>query len=336
MKATIQTHYGSPRVLRIEEVQQPTIAAHEVRVEVHASAVTQGDRRLRAADFPGMGALFGRLMFGIVRPRNRTPGTVFAGKIVEIGEKVTRFRVGDRVFGSCSSGAQAEYVAVAQNSTIAEIPDGIGFDEAAAVPYGAGTALSFLRDVAEVLPGERVLIIGASGGVGRFAVQVARHLGAEVTGVCSTRNLEMVKDLGAQHVIDYSVEDYTKNGETYDVIFDTASGDGFRAAKGSLGSRGRYVSVYMSLLIGLQLLRSMLFGGPRPMASVALGNRRLLEDVANLMADRAIQPVIAARFPLAQVVDAHEELERGTIAGAVIVSMVDEPERDLTLVCAAE
>lgn len=336
MKAAIHTEYGAPRVLRIEEVARPTIADDQILVEVHASAVTQGDRRLRAADFPGAAAIAGRLMFGLLRPRNPTPGTTFAGRVVEIGKSVTRFSVGDRIFGGCGKGAQAEYLAVAEDSQIAKIPAGVGYDEAAAVPYGAATALAFMRDIAAVRPGERVLILGASGGVGRFAVQIARHLGAHVTGVCSADKADMVRELGARAVIDYAQEDYTNNGETYDVIFDTVGGDGFRAAKPSLSPRGRYVSLYMTLRIGLQMLWGAVFGGPRAAAGVVLNNQQLMEEVAALLGEGVIWPVVAARFPLHRVAEAHGALESGIPHGAVVVSVVESPRVDQSDLWAAQ
>ncbi len=326
MKATIQTEYGDPRVLRVVEVARPEPADDQILVEVHASAVTHGDRRLRAADFPGAAAVIGRLMFGLQRPRNPIPGTTFAGRVVEVGKAVTRFAVGDRIFGSCNHGAQAQYLAVAEDSPVAKIPAGVAYDEAAAVPYGAGTALTFLRDVAAVQPGERVLVIGASGGVGRFAVQIARHLGADVTGVCSAHKAAMVRQLGARRVIDYERQDYRYTGETYDVIFDTVSGDAFRTAKPSLSPRGRYVSLYMTLRIVLQMLWGAVFGGPRAAAAVVIGNQRLTQDVAALLAEGAIWPVVAARFALDRVADAHAALDDGNLPGAVVVCVADAPE----------
>ena len=327
MKATLHTEYGNPRVLRVDEVARPALADDQILVQVHASAVTQGDRRLRAADFPGAGAVIGRLMFGLLRPRNPIPGTTFAGRVVETGKAVTRFAVGDEVFGSCGHGAQAEYLAVAEDAPVAKIPAGVGYDEAAAVPYGAGTALAFMRDIAAVEPGERVLVLGASGGVGRFAVQIARHLGAHVTGVCSGDKAEMVRQLGAQRVIDYTRQDYRFSGETYDVVFDTVSGDGFRVAKPSLSPRGRYVSLYMTLRIAFQMLWGAVFGGPRAATGVVVGKQQLTEEVAALLAEGAIWPVVGARFPLERVADAHAALEDRTVQGAVVVCVADAPER---------
>ncbi len=323
MQAATHTHYGSSEVLRVEEVPTPAVGPKQVLVQVHASPVTEGDRRLRAADFPGVTSVIGRLMFGLFRPRNPIPGTMFAGRVVARGEMVTRFAVGDDVFGSCDHGAQAEYVAVAADGPLAKIPAGVAYDEAAAVPYGAATALAFLRDVARVRPTDRVLIVGGSGGVGRFAVQIARHLGAHVTGVGSGRTAAMMKELGANEVIDYEREDYTKGGHAYDVIFDTASGDGFRAAKPSLTKSGRYVSVYLNLLVLWQMLRTAVLGGPKVASSVVLGNRGLTEDVAELLAKGIIRPVIAARYPISRVAEAHAAQETGHTPGTIVVTVRD-------------
>lgn len=326
MKAATHTHYGSSEVLSVQDVETPTAGPNQVLIAVHASPVTEGDRRVRAADFPGVTAVMGRLMFGLFRPRTPTLGTMFAGRVVALGEGVSRFAVGDDVFGSVGHGAQAEYVAVAEDGPVAKIPVGVGYDEAAAVLYGAQTALVFLRDVAGVQATDKVLIVGAAGGVGRFAVQIARHLGAHVTGVDSGRNAALMTQLGAHAVIDYTQEDYTQGGNTYDVIFDTTSGDGFRAAKTSLTKNGRYVSVYLNLLILWQMLLGGLFGGRKAVASVVIGDRGLTRDIAELLAQGVVEPVIASRYPLFRVADAHAEQESGRPMGAVVVS-VDDAER---------
>ena len=329
MKSAVQDHYGSPEVLEIRETAPVTPARGEVLVRVHAAPVTQGDRRLRAADFPGASAIIGRLMFGVFRPRNGTPGTNFAGRVVAVGEDVTKFAVGDDVFGSCDHGAYAEFVAVPEDGRVVRIPAGVDYDAAAASPYGAGTALTFLRDLAKVQPGERVLIVGASGGAGRYAVQVARHLGAEVTGVCSQRHAAMVKELGASEVIAHELEDYAKRGEIYDVVFDTTTGDDFERARACLSERGRYVTLYMSGKALRQMLWTSVFGGPRVTTGVALGTQALLEDVAALLADGSITPRVVARVPFARIVEAHQQLERGNPGGDVIVA-IDEVSKTIS------
>ncbi len=319
MKAAIHTHYGSPNVLRVEEVPAPRLGADQILVEVHAAPVTQGDRRLRAADFPGIGAIAGRLMFGILRPRRGRPGTNFAGRVIAVGADVTRFAVGDDVFGSCDYGACAEQLAVDEGSPVAKIPEGFDYDEAAAIPYGAGTALAFLRDIAEVQPGERVLIVGAAGGVGRFAVQVARHLGAEVTGVCRGSDSALVKRLGASAVIDYQREDYTAGGQSYDVIFDTADSEGFRRARQALRPGGRYVSVYLDTRMLLQMLMTSILGDRRALSGVVMGEQRRTEELAALMEQGAIWPVLGPQFPLDQTPQAHAAFEHDRPQGALTI-----------------
>ncbi len=323
MKAATHTHYGPPTVFCLQEVARPRVGDGQVLIQVHACPVTQGDRRLRSADFPGIGMIMGRLMFGIFRPRHSIPGTMFAGRVVAIGAGVTRFAVGDDIFGACDHGAYAEYMVVQEDSAIARIPEGFEYDQAAAIPYGAGCALVFLRDIAKVERGQRVLIIGAAGGVGRFAVQIARHLGAEVTGVCSGSDAEMVKKLGATAVFDYRQQDFTKNGQTYDVIFDTAAGDRFRACRGSLSEKGRYVTVYLNGGVLLQMLMTSLLGGRKVASAVVMGAQELTEEVAKLMEQGVIWPVIAAEFALDEIIAAHELFENGEPKGAVVVRVSD-------------
>jgi NADPH:quinone reductase-like Zn-dependent oxidoreductase len=324
MKRAVQDQYGAPQVLELEEAPIPTPTANEVLIRVHASAVTQGDRRLRAADFPGASAVFGRLIFGLTAPRNRTGGTMFAGKVVAVGRSVVNFAVGDEVFGSVDKGAYAEFITVPAMGRLARIPAGIDYEEAAAAPYGAGTALTFLRDIAKLEAGERVLVVGASGGVGRYAVQIARHMGAEVTAVCSARHAEMVKELGATEVIDYRSEDYTLRGKNYDVIFDTTSGDGFREAWKCLSDEGRYVTLYMNLRVIREMLTTSLFGGPKARAGVAMGTPELIADVADLLEAGAISPRVVARFPLSRIADAHQQVEDGNPGGEIVVISHDE------------
>ena len=322
MKAAITRHYGPADVLETRDVPVPAVGDHEVLVQIHASPVTAGDRRLRAADFPSFSAALGRLFVGLFRPRYPIQGTMFAGRIVEVGRAVTRYAVGDDVFGSAMHGAYAEFLSVREDGSLARLPAGMGYDEAAEVPYGAVTALRFLRDIAAVKPGEKVLVLGASGGVGRYAVQLARHLGAEVTGVCSRRSFELVRDLGAHHVIDYATEDFTGNGQRYDVIFDAADATSFTRCRSSLTPTGRYLTLFLSVGALLQVVLTAIFGGPRvKFAALGLGSRDDLEEVRRLLEQGAIRPVIARRFDLAQIAEAHAEADAGHLLGSVLVTV---------------
>lgn len=321
MKAAMQHTYGAPDVLSLVEVDRPIIGDGDVLVQVHASTVTQGDRRLRAADFPGISKLFGRLMMGIFRPKNPIPGTVFAGKVVAVGSAVTQFAVGDDVFGGCPHSAHAEALSIAEDSSVARMPAGMSYDEAAAVPYGAVTASTFLSDFGKLQRGERVLIVGASGGVGRYAVQLAHHLGAEVTGVSSAATVDLVRSLGADHVVDYATEDVTRNGQRYDLILDTMDLLSFGQCRSSLTPTGRYLSLHIGLRLLFHSLWTKLTGGPRALLGVAFGSRSKMEQVRELVEQGAISPVIDRRYPLAQIADAHRRFETARPHGSVVIAV---------------
>lgn len=321
MQAITSSIYGGPEVLEAKEVQRPTLKPDEILVRVHASAVTEGDRRIRAADFPGISAAIGRLMMGFKGPRHAIGGSNFSGRVVEVGQKVTRFAVGDDVFGGTMHGAYAEYLAVPASGGIAKIPDGMTYGEAAAIPYGGVTALVFLRDMARVLPGERVLIVGASGGVGRAAVQLAKHLGAHVTGVCG-EDAELVQALGADEIIDYRREKFTERKEHWDVIFDTLEGDHFRAYRPKLTEKGRYLSLYVTIGLLAQMAITSLRRGPRALTGVAMGNPQLTGELRELAAQGAIRAVIAKRYPLEKTADAHAFLETRHPHGSIVIDVV--------------
>jgi len=324
----MNTEYGTPDVLRATEIDRPTPGPGEVLVEVHASAVTQGDRRLRAADFPGVSAVFGRLLIGVFGPRHSVGGTMFAGRVAAVGPEVTRFAVGDDVFGSVDHGAYAEYVALKEDGAIAAKPEGLGYAEAAAIPYGAGTSLTFLRDMAKVQRGERVLIVGATGGVGRMAVQVAKHLGAHVTAVGS-RDAELVRALGADELIDYTAEDFTARDARWDVIFDTTEGDHFRAFRGSLTATGRYLSLYLTPRLLLEMAITSLRRGPRAIGGVALGSAEGTEELRALVEAGAVRAVVAERYPLGEIADAHRALEGRRPSGDVVVEIASAKRADV-------
>lgn len=321
MKAAITHAYGSADVLQTRDVPTPTISDREVLIRIHASPVTAGDLRLRAADFPSFSVLPGRLMVGVFGPRRSVQGTMFAGRVIEVGGAVTRFSVGDSVFGYTAHGAYAEYLSMPEGGAMARMPAGLGYDEAAAVPYGAGTALHFLRDLGAVGAGDRVLIVGASGGVGRFAVQLAKHLGAEVTGVCSRSSFELVRSLGADHVIDYATEDFTQRGQRYDVIFDIAGATSFGRSRTSLTEEGRYLTPVLSVGLLLQVALTAMSGGPRAKFAVVLPDQDDMNQLRALLEQGVIRPVIARRFPLERIAEAHAEAETGRVHGSVMVTL---------------
>lgn len=320
MKVAFTPAYGPPNVIHITEQPAPQPHTHEVLVRVHSASVTAGDRRLRSADFPGLSAVLGRLLLGITAPRYPVQGTMFAGRVVAVGAAVTRFSVGDDVFGSVDHGAYAELLKTSEDSAMATIPKGVSYEEAASVPYGAGTALYFLRDLARVQAGEKVLLLGASGGVGRFAIQIAKHLGAHVTAVCSQEAFALVKQLGADQLIDHKTQDFTANTERYDVIFDMADASSFLHSRQSLSTRGRYLTLYISARALLAMALSWLMGQQRAHFAVYLAGQEHAHELRTLLELGTIRPVIAQRFALSALPEAHAFAERG-IHGEVLVSM---------------
>ncbi len=254
VKAIVYKRYGPPDVLELAEVEKPTPNDNEVLIRIHATTVTAGDWRARSLHVPAGFGLMSRLFLGVSRPRQPVLGTELAGEIESVGKGVSKFRVADQVFAYSGSGmgCYAEYKCMTEDGPVALKPANLTYDEAAALSFGGATALYFFRR-ARLQKGEKVLVNGASGGVGTAAVQLARHFGAEVTGVCSTANLELVKSLGAAHVIDYTKEDFTQSGETYDVIFDTVGTPSFSRCKGTLAKGGRLLAVAAGLPDMLQI-----------------------------------------------------------------------------------
>lgn len=321
MKAAFTPAYGPAGVLAIREVPSPEVKDGEVLVEVRASAVTAGDLRLRAGDFPSITSVPGRLALGVFGPRKPIQGTMFAGRVVAVGKAVTRFAVGDDVFGEAMSGAYAQYLTMPEGGAIGAMPAGIGYDEAASLPYGALTALRFLRDLGEVKPGDDVLVIGASGGVGRFAVEIAKHLGADVTAVCSRRAFDLVRSLGADHLVDRETEDFTKNGRRYDVIFDTAGVSSFSDARPSLTEQGRYLTLFISVGVLLHVAITSMTSGPRAKFGIAMADQKEMEELRGLVETGAIRPLVARRFPLDRIAEAHVAAESRRDYGAIIVTV---------------
>lgn len=322
MKAALTPAYGPANVIGIVERPTPQVGDHDVLVQVHASMVTAGDRRVRAADFPSATALIGRLAIGITKPRHPVQGTMFAGRVVDVGAAVSRYSVGDNVFGSADHGAYAEYLSISEDSSMARLPEGKSYEQGAAVPYGAGTALNFLSELGSVKSGDKVLVLGGSGGVGRYAIQLAKHMGAEVTAVGSEDNLDLMRELGADHVIDYRAEDFTQNGQHYDVIFDIADATTFGRARGSLTADGRYMTLYLSFGVLMNVARTTVLGGQQAKFAIHLGTREQTEQLADLLREGVIRPVIAARFPLDEIAAAHAAADAGEASGDVVVTVV--------------
>jgi NADPH:quinone reductase-like Zn-dependent oxidoreductase len=331
MKTILYTKYGSPDVLQLKEVEKPAPKDNEVRIRVYATSVTTGDCNARGFVFvpPGFG-LVPRLMFGLRRPKRTILGMELAGEIEAAGKKVELFRKSDQVFGilEASFGAYAEYVCMPEDGPLAVKPANMTYEEAAAVPFGAITALRFLRDKGNIQSGQKVLINGASGGVGTYAVQLARYYGAEVTGVCSTTNLELVRSLGAGQVIDYTKEDFTKSGETYDMIFDTVGKTSFSGCKNSLNQKGLYLAGAGGLKEMVQMLWTSMTAslpgrqtGKRVLAGPALGRKEDLIFLRELIEAGKIRPVIDRCYPLEQAAEAHRYVDKGHKKGNVILTV---------------
>ena len=321
MKAVVCTKYGPPDVLQLQDMEKPVPKDNEVLVKVHATTVTAGDVRIRSFTYPAWFWFFGRMMFGLVRPRKTIPGDELAGEIESVGKDVKLFKEGDQVFGlNCSfglGGGNAEYKCLPEERGLAIKPANITYDEAAAVPFGGLTALHFLRK-GNIQGGQKVLIYGASGSVGTYAVQLARCFGAEITGVCSTTNLELVESLGAEQVIDYTQEDFTTSGETYDVIFDAVMKTSFSRCKNSLKQKGVYLTVDWPLL---QALWSSMTGSKKVVFGVASTENEDLIFLKELIEAGKIKPVIDRLYPLEQIIEAHRYVEKGHKKGNVVITV---------------
>ena len=325
MKAILHVRYGPPDHLRFEEVARPVPRDKEVLLKVHATTVSTGDCNMRNFTFVARSMLpMAKLMFGIGKPwKQRILGTELAGEIVGVGKDVVRFKVGDRVFGSTgmAGGGHAQYACLHENAALAIKPDSLSWEEAVAVPFGANTALYYLRDLGSLQAGQKLLIIGASGSIGSAAVQLAKHFGATVTAVCSGANVEFVKSLGADKVIDYTRDDFTKNAETYDLIFDVVGASNFGRCKHLLEPHGVLLSCIMGLPDVAQSLWTSMIGGKTMRGGVAINNPERMALIAELAGAAKLQPVIDSRYPLDQIAQAFMRVERGHKKGNVVITV---------------
>ncbi|MEE9594910.1 MAG: NAD(P)-dependent alcohol dehydrogenase [Candidatus Hydrothermarchaeales archaeon] len=322
MKAVICTKYGSPEVLQLKEVEKPTPKDNEVLIKIFAASVSSGDARIRGADFPLMFWLPMRLMMGFTGPRG-TLGNTLAGKIEAVGKDVTLFKEGDQVFGSTgfSLGCHAEYKCMPEKGTLAIKPANMTYEEAAAVSFGSNAALYYLRK-GNIQSGQKVLVYGASGAIGTSAVQLAKHFGAEVTGICSTTNLDLVKSLGADKVIDYTKEDFTKNGETYDIIFDTVGKSPFSGCVRSLTNKGYYLrAVHLTPSSMAHGLWTTITSSKKVIGGVSSETVEGLVLFKELIEAGKLRSVIDKTYPLEQIAEAHRHVDTGHKKGNVVVTM---------------
>lgn len=330
MKAAGYAEYGPPEVLCLQEVATPAPKDHEVLIRVRASTVGFGDLMARKFGMVGprqftMPFLFwllARIEFGFRKPRKTVLGAEFSGDVEAVGPKVSRFRQGDQVFGYTGPrlGTNAEYICLPETGMLAAKPRNLGYEEAASLPYGALTALNLLRR-AGIRSGDAVLVNGASGGIGSFAVQFAKHWGAAVTGVCSAGKLDFVRGLGADAVLDYTREDFTAAGAAYDVILDILGKSSFAQCKGSLKPGGRYLLASFKLRQICQMLWTRLAGGKRVVCALSLETPKDLEHIRQLAETGGIRPRIDRTYPLHQVAEAHRHAESGRKAGSIVLTI---------------
>jgi len=330
MKAVVYTQYGSPDVLHLQEIEKPTPKDNEVLIRVHATPVNFGDiiarklGKLSPQEFymPALFWLFARIEFGFSKPKKHILGSEFAGEIEAVGKEVTRFKKGDQVFGyrGKSLGANVEYLCMPEDGLVAIKPANMTYEEAACVPGGALTALSLLRKV-NIQRGQKVLINGASGAIGSAALQLARYFGAEVTGVCGTPRLEMVKALGADKVIDYTKEDFTQNGETYDLVFDILGKSSFSRCKRVLNQNGRHLFASFKMRQVFQMLWTARIGDKKVICGLSAEKSEDLIFIKELVEAGKIKSVIDRCYPLEQTADAHRYVETGHKTGNVVISL---------------
>jgi NADPH:quinone reductase-like Zn-dependent oxidoreductase len=327
MKAIVHTKYGPPDELQLLEVEKPVPGNNEVLIKIHATTVTTTDCNARNLTFvPKSFMLFARIMFGFKKPKINILGIDLAGEIEAIGKDVKRFKVGDHVFGSPGTkfGGHAEYCCVSENGALAIKPADMSWEEAAAISLAGNTALFFIRDLAKIQTGQKILIHGASGAIGTYAVQLAKYYGAEVTGVCSGANTEMVKSLGADEVIDYTKEDFTKTEAKYDFVFDVVGKTTFEQCKSILKPKGIYLENMMEVKDFLKVLWTSIKGGKKIKGGVSTERVENLNFFIELSASGKFKPVIDRIYPLEKTAEAFQYVEQGHKKGNVIISLTNQ------------
>jgi NADPH:quinone reductase-like Zn-dependent oxidoreductase len=322
MKAIVCTKYGPPEVLQFKEVEKPVPRDNEVRIKIFATTVTSGDVRVRSFTVPLSFWLPARIALGFRKPKKAILGAELAGEIESAGKDVKLFKKGDQVFAypGHNGGGYAEYICMPENGCLASKPANMTFEESAAIPFGGNTALYFLKKV-NIHSRQKVLIYGASGSVGTFAVQIARYFGAEVTGVCGTGNLELVASLGAAKVIDYTKEDFTKNGETYDVIFDTVGKSSFSDCMRSLKKEGTYLHAVATPAVMLRMRWASIMSSKKLIGGTAIPDTENLVLLKELAEAGKIKPVIDRCYPMEQIAEAHRFVEKGHKRGTVVITI---------------
>lgn len=323
MKASVHETYGPPEVMVLKEVKKPSPEEDEVLIKVHATTVTSGDCKVRRADPFAV-----RLFFGFKKPRIGILGSELSGEVEGIGRNVKSFKKGDLVIGGTDTklGANAEYVCIKEKDAIAIKPVNMTFEEAASVPFGATTALFFLRDKGHIQKGQKVLIYGASGSVGTYAVQLARIFGAEVTAVCSGKNIELVKSLGADYAIDYTLEDFTDSTKSYDLIFDTVGKTSFAKCKRVMTEKGIYLATVAGVPQFAQMISTSIRGGKKLISGLAPMHKEDLLFLIELIEAGKLKSVIDRSYSLDRVAEAHRYVETGHKRGNVVINVIKPDE----------
>jgi NADPH:quinone reductase-like Zn-dependent oxidoreductase len=325
MRAILHTQYGPPDLLQFKEVDKPAPKDNEVLIKIHATTVSTGDCNVRNFTFVTKSMRpIAKLMFGIGKPwKERVLGTELAGEVEGTGKDIKKFKAGDRVVASTgmAGGGHAQYSCLPEKGALAIKPDSLSWEEAVAIPFGANTALYFLRDLGKIQVGQELLMIGASGSIGSAGVQLGKHFGATVTAVCSGANVEMVKSLGADQVIDYTKDDFTKNGKTYDLIFDIVGATTFDRCQNSLKPRGVFLQNIMDLADLVRVLWTSITGRKKIKGGVAMENLERMNFIVELATAGKLKAVIDRSYPLERIVEAFKYVEQGHKKGNVVITV---------------